>query len=154
MMKSGAAPTDMPLWRLRWGGRLMVLEAGVALSIAALALKLLPFRHVVWLLIGKAGSAEAPLPCDVAAPQPDAARRVARAVRRASSLLPFPTLCLPQAMAARIMLGYRGHSTVLHLSAQLGSGKNASAHAWLTLNGLAVIGGGAPEGQVEVARFS
>lgn len=154
MMAPGAARSDLPHWRLRWGGRLLVLEAAATLSLAALALKLLPFRHVARLMIGKAGPADAPLRRHPDLPQPVIARRVARAVTRASSLLPFPTLCLPQAMAARIMLRNRGHATLLHLSVQLGTGVDPSAHAWLTLNGQAVIGGGAPAGQVEVARFT
>jgi len=153
MMAPGAARSDRTPWRQRWGGRFLVLEAMTTLSIAALALRLLPFRHVARLMIGKAGPADAPIPRDLEVPQPIIARHVAGAVTRASSLLPFPTLCLPQAMAARIMLGNRGHATVLHLSVQLGTGVDPSAHAWLTLNGQAVIGGGAPAGQVEVARF-
>ncbi|NGM24197.1 lasso peptide biosynthesis B2 protein [Roseomonas stagni] len=147
--------TAIPAWRRRWRGRALQLEATLALSVAALALRLLPFRHAARLLIGRASAVDGgppPLPAGPD-PPPDEASLVAWAVTRASRRLPFPTLCLREAMAARLMLARRGHATTLHLSVRMGGGAEAAAHAWLTLGGQVVIGGGRPDGQAEIVRF-
>lgn len=148
------SPDPKSDWRRRWGGRLLVMEAGALLTVAVLALRVLPFRHAARLLIGRAGPADMPLPHNATPPASAVPWQVARAVGRASDLLPFPTLCLAQAIAARSMLARRGHATILHLSLQMGTPAGPAAHAWLTLAGVPVIGIGAPRGQVEIARFT
>lgn len=153
MTASSSPPAPPSASKQRWQGRRMVAEAAIWLLICVLALRLLPFRHVARLLIGKAAEAESPLPSPsvpLASPEP---WQVARAVTRASERVPFEALCLPQAMAAKIMLGMRGHSTILHLSVQMGKETGIAAHAWLTSENVCVIGGGVPAGQTEIARF-
>ena len=132
----------------------MVAEAAIWLLLCVLALRLLPFRVVVRLFIGrgeKVGTMLPPPTAPLASPVP---WRVARAVTRASERVPFRALCLPQAMAAKIMLGRRGHAPILHLSVHMGRQTDIAAHAWLTLENICVIGGGIPASQVEIARFS
>lgn len=135
----------------RWRGRMRVAEAALLLSLTVLMLRLLPFRHVAKLAIGRPQPAtgDAPAPptpatCALAGP-------TVMAVHRASLRLPFPVLCLPQAIVAKRMLAWRGQPTMLHLSLQMGEGR--AAHAWLTLDDQVILGGGAPTGQVEIARF-
>lgn len=47
--------------------------------------------------------------------------------------VPFKAICLPQAIAAKLMLERRGVASSLHLGAALHtrSGKAFEAHAWL-----------------------
>lgn len=150
-MTAHAAKPPSASWRQRWSWRLLVIEAAVMLSIAALCLRLLPFRHVVRLLIGRPAIGGAP--AEAAGPVSGAIWRVSRAVGRAAALLPFPVLCLPQAIAAKALLGRRGYGASLHLSARLGGDTEPAAHAWLIWEGRPVIGGGMPAGQAEIARF-
>jgi Transglutaminase-like superfamily len=54
--------------------------------------------------------------------------------------VPFRAVCLPQAMAARIMLRRRGVASVLHFGAAKGQEKAIDAHAWLDAAGVEVTG--------------
>ena len=71
-------------------------------------------------------------------PQREAVR-VGSAVRRASRMLPWHPTCLPQALAARIMLRRRG----IDYESHLGVIKTApfKAHAWVTVRGTPIVGG-------------
>lgn len=62
------------------------------------------------------------------------------AVTRAARHVPFKAVCLPQAMAARIMLKRRGVGSVLHFGARIGPDKPIDAHAWLNAAGVEVTG--------------
>jgi hypothetical protein len=62
------------------------------------------------------------------------------AVTRAARHVPFSAVCLPQAMAARIMLKRRGVDSVLHFGARIGQDKPIDAHAWLDAAGVEVTG--------------
>lgn len=143
------------LWPARW----RKVEAAIWLSLAVVTMKLLPFRHFVRLLVGRP-MPSSPQPGPGSRPGeagPDALADVAVAVVRAACLMPFPTLCLVQAVAAKRMLARRGHATVLHLSVRMADASapmEAGAHAWLTWHDVPVIGGGQPIRQAEIARFS
>ncbi len=152
MTLSSPVSGRLAAWRERWAWRLLVVEAAAWLTVSVAALRLLPFRHVARLMIGRAAPADTPLAA--ALPPSAVPRQAALAVTRASTLLPFPCVCLPQAMAAKAMLARRRYDTVLHLSVSSAAGTGMTAHAWLTLDGASVIGGGAPAGQVEIARLS
>lgn len=154
MTLSSPVPDRRAAWRERWAWRLLVVEAAAWLTVSVAALRLMPFRHVARLMIGRAHPADTPLPASGLPPPAAVSRQAALAVTRASTLLPFPCVCLPQAMAAKAMLARRRHDTVLHLSVSSAAGTGMTAHAWLTLDGACVIGGGAPAGQVEIARLS
>jgi hypothetical protein len=154
MTPSSPVPDRRAARRERWAWRFLVIEAAAWLTVSVLALRLLPFRHVARLLIGQPRPADTPLPAPASPLTSPMPRQAALAVTRASTLLPFPCVCLPQAMAAKALLARRGHDTVLHLSVSGGGETGMAAHAWLTLGGSSVIGGGAPAGQVEIARLS
>jgi len=62
------------------------------------------------------------------------------AVTRAARYVPFKAVCLPQAMAARVMLKRRGVASVLHFGAGKGQDKPLDAHAWLDAAGVEVTG--------------
>jgi hypothetical protein len=75
------------------------------------------------------------------------------AVTRAARVVPFRAVCLPQAIAARLMLDRRRLSSVLRLGAGKGSQKPLDAHAWLDAAGVHVTGYPIPPGLAEVACF-
>jgi hypothetical protein len=62
------------------------------------------------------------------------------AVTRSARYVPFGAVCLPQAVTARVMLEWRGVSSVLHFGAAKGLEKPIDAHAWLDAAGVEVTG--------------
>jgi len=75
------------------------------------------------------------------------------AVTRAARYLPFKAVCLPQAMAARIMLKRRGVESVIHFGAAKGTEKPLDAHAWLDAAGVEVTGYPVAAQFAEIACF-
>jgi hypothetical protein len=81
------------------------------------------------------------------------AEEVGWAVTRAALYLPFKAVCLPQAMAARVMLTRRGIASVLHFGAAKSEGRPLDAHAWLDAAGVEVTGYPVGRGFAEIACF-
>jgi hypothetical protein len=127
------------------GGRRrgLVIEAALWLLVARMALLAVPFPR----LARRLGAFVSPTDERVtlagrdASPQ-DAqfAEEIAWATARAARHVPFKAVCLPQAMAARIMLRRRGVASVLHFGAARGRDKPIDAHAWLDAAGVEVTG--------------
>jgi hypothetical protein len=61
------------------------------------------------------------------------------AVTTAARHMPFRAVCLPQAMAARMMLKRRGVPSVIHFGAAKGADA-LDTHAWLDAAGIEVTG--------------
>lgn len=124
------APT--PDWR--W--RLLVGEAMIRLVLARLLVRLVPlrwWRH--WL--GR------PAPHDPIGGAADpAARRLARAVLRGASRLPFETKCLPRAIALHTMLRRNmiPSRMVIAVLDPRRRGAIEDLHAWVESKGEIVIG--------------
>ena len=86
------------------------------------------------------------------------AEEVGWAVTRAARHVPFNAVCLPQAMAARIMLKRHGVDSVLHFGARIGQDKIGQdkpidAHAWLDAAGVEVTGYPVANTFAEIACF-
>jgi hypothetical protein len=86
------------------------------------------------------------------------AEEIGWAVTRAARHVPFNAVCLPQAMAARIMLKRRGVDSVLHFGARIGRDKIGpdkpiDAHAWLDAAGVEVTGYPVANTFAEIACF-
>ena len=81
------------------------------------------------------------------------AQDIGWAVTRAARYLPFKAVCLPQAMAARIMLGHRGIESVMHFGAAKSTEKPLEAHAWLDAAGVEVTGYPVAAQFAEIACF-
>jgi len=73
--------------------------------------------------------------------------RIIWAVRAVSRYVPKAT-CLSEALAARILLGRRGHASRLHIGVARDEAKEFRAHAWLECQGAIVMGGS------EAARYA
>jgi len=131
-------------WRnYRISDQLLILEAAVWLGLARV--------YVVWFPFGWRG---AWLAQPATGPgRPDLVLRIGRAVLTASRHVPWQAACLPQALAAKLMLGLRGQGSALHLGAKLDEGGALAAHAWLTCDGHIVTGGAGLEGYTPLVQL-
>jgi hypothetical protein len=136
--------------------RAFLAEAVVYLLAARLALIFVPFPR----LARQLGSFVPPtdpratLPRAAAGPNhTQLAAEVSWAVTRAARYVPFNAVCLPQAMAARVMLKRRGVQSVMHFGAAKGKEKPLDAHAWLDAAGVEVTGYPVAENFAEIACF-
>ena len=127
------------------GGRRrgLMIEAALWLLLARLALLAVPFPK----LARRLGAFVSPTDERVALARRNAspqdarlAEEIAWATTRAARHVPFKAVCLPQAMAARIMLRRRGVASVLHFGAAKGRDRPIDAHAWLDAAGVEVTG--------------
>ncbi len=139
-----------------WRRRGLIAEAAVWLLIARAALLLAPFPMIARRLGVFVAPAD-PRVAKVAAPstpeQAQTAKQVSWAVTRAAAHVPFKAVCLPQAMAARIMLTRRGVASAMHFGAAKGKDKPLDAHAWLDAAGVKVTGYPVASNFAEIACF-
>ena len=135
--------------------RALLVEAVGYLLAARLALIVIPFPHLARRIgtfvpptdARAATSQDAP-----AADQTRLAQDIGWAVTGAARYVPFKAVCLPQAMAARVMLKRRGIRSVMHFGAAKGQHK-VDAHAWLDAAGVEVTGYPVAENFAEIACF-
>ncbi len=108
------------------------LEAWLVLLIARLAIILFPYR---WWHSRLAGiGADTPAVDDIDLDEVRRAIAIGRLVRRTARRVPFNALCLPQAIAARLMLRRRGIKTQIYYGARSGDERRpVRLHAWLML---------------------
>jgi hypothetical protein len=140
------------------GGRRrgLLIEAAFWLLIARVALLAVPFPR----LARRIGVFVSPADARVAQIWQGGSREDARlaeeigwATVRAARHVPFKAVCLPQAMAARIMLARRGVASVLHFGAAKGKEQPIDAHAWLDAAGVEVTGYPVANQFAEIACF-
>jgi len=136
--------------------RALVVEAVACLWLARLALIFVPFSKLARRLgrfvppsDPRAGAAREPAAQDEAR----IAEEVSWAVTRSARYLPLKAVCLPQAMAARVMLKRRGIASVMHFGAARGQEKPLDAHAWLDAAGVEVTGYPVGKQFAEIACF-
>jgi hypothetical protein len=136
--------------------RLLLIEAIADLSAARFALIFVPFPRLARRLgtfvppsDPRAGEAK-PGP---SGEQTLLAQDVSWAVTRAARYVPFRAVCLPQAMAARVMLKRRGVGSVMHFGAAMGLAKPIDTHAWLDAAGVEVTGYPVAKHLAEIACF-
>jgi hypothetical protein len=136
--------------------RALLAEAALWLLLARLTLVLVPFPSVARRL----GSFVPPSDLRIAQGRSGSpsghvllAEEIGWAVTRAARHLPYRVVCLPQAMAARIMLRRRGVPSVIHFGAAIGAEKPLDTHAWLDAAGVEVTGFPVAETFAEIACF-
>ena len=64
-----------------------------------------------------------------------------RAIKRAARHLPGAYVCLPQALAGKLMLQFKGVASFLVLGVKIDESKAMSAHAWLVSENSIILGG-------------
>jgi len=136
--------------------RLLLGEAVVCLAAARLALIFVPFPLLarrIGSFVPPADARAAPAALPALSGQAALAEVVGWAVTRAARYVPFKAVCLPQAMAAQVMLKRRGVQSVMHFGAAKGTDKPLDAHAWLDAAGIEVTGYPVAENFTEVACF-
>lgn len=111
-----------------------VLEAILMLSGARLIVLFCFGRFSRWMMQGQQPGQQIPSPA--------LRRRIERAVDRAAAIVPWTSLCLPNAMAAKLMLARRGCASTIHLGVGISSEGLLHAHAWLEAGGTVVTGAG------------
>jgi Transglutaminase-like superfamily len=136
--------------------RALLVEAVACLLAARLALIFIPFPR----LVRRLGTFVPPTDPRAVQMQPEGpseqmllAADVSWAVTRAARYVPFNAVCLPQAMAARVMLKRRGVASVIHFGAAKGAGKPLDTHAWLDAAGVEVTGYPVAKNFAEIACF-
>jgi hypothetical protein len=151
--------TRRPLRRFAQVGhrrRALVVEAVTCLLLARLALIFIPFPKLARRL-GAFVAPEAARAIQAKAQAPQQAVALAHeigwAVTRSARYVPFKAVCLPQAMAARVMLKRRGVASVMHFGAAKGETKPLDAHAWLDAAGVEVTGYPVAKNFAEIACF-
>ena len=136
--------------------RALVVEAVAWLWLSRLALIVIPFPRLASHLGAFVSPADArALQARSKASQDHArlAEEIGWAVTRSARYVPFKAVCLPQAMAARVMLKRRGVASVLHFGAAKGMDKPLDAHALLDAAGVEVTGYPVAQGFAEIACF-
>lgn len=136
--------------------RALVIEAVTCLLLARLGLLFVPFPK----LARRLGDFVPPsdsraMAARKSGAQADAAlaEEIGWAVTRSARYMPFKAPCLPQAMAARLMLGRRGVSSTLHFGAARAEQMPLDAHAWLDAAGVEVTGYPVANKFAEIACF-
>lgn len=138
----------------------MALEAALFLLLARLLVKYVPmhrWRH--WLTTAEEAARGGLQP-----EERRLARKVARVVRRVARHVPFPAVCLPQAMAAQWMLRRQGIPSRLFFGARRrlrpesaphtdGSASGMDFHAWLTVGDDCVLGGAERDTYIALPPF-
>jgi hypothetical protein len=143
--------------RLSASRRAMLTEATACLAAARAALILVPFPRIARRLgtfVPPTDSRVINAPVAGSREQSAIAREVGWAVAVAARNVPFAAVCLPRAMAARIMLSRRSVPSVLHFGGMLtGEPQILEAHAWLDAAGVEVTGYPLDGGLAEMACF-
>lgn len=137
------------LLALPWTDRILLIEAALFLGIARLALVMLPFRQIAPFLGQLQATPPLSHPVDVIT-----LRRLHWAIAVAAKYVPWSAVCLPQAMAGKIMLRHRGIPSTLYLGVFRDGHDGLTAHAWLGVGDMIVTGEHGRERFTVVSTFS
>ncbi len=120
---------------LPWRDRVMLVEALLLLSVASLAIGLLPFRNVV--SVGSAASDAGAGP----SAQPGLVRKCRWAVTAWANRVPWRAVCFQRGLALHWMLRRRGVPSLLHYGVGRSEDGELRAHVWVSVTGEIVLGG-------------
>ena len=127
-----------------------LVEAGLWLGIARLAILVLPFRWVA----PRLGRHMARSPEETRAVSAELLDRISWAVATASCHLPWDCLCLAQAIAGKAMLKCRRVPSTLYLGLVKDGVTQLQAHAWLRCGGRILTGQRGMTGFTVIATFA
>lgn len=140
---------------LSGGRRLLVVEAVLWLGLSRIALLFVPFRVLVarFGALTPSAKADAGRQSCLSNEQSALVLAVGWSVTRAARYVPFRAVCLPQAIAAQVMLNRRRIASVMHFGVAKIPDEGLAAHAWLDASSIEVTGYPVGPEFVEVARF-
>ena len=124
--------------------RWCLCEAMLLLGLARSAVLIFPFRFIAGWLSRTHETSN----CDEAM-----VLQVSWAVRNAARNVPWKSLCLVQAMAAKAMLARRGCGSACHIGATFDPNGKVIGHAWLSVGGKVILGGEESAGMSPLVRF-
>lgn len=138
----------MPIMR-RWRGwqaipsdmRRLLVEAALTLAWTRLLVAFGLRFCTPWMI--RPGSNATPVP-------PLLERRLRYALRIAANTVPWKSVCLPNAVAGKLMLQRRGWQSTIHLGVGFEPSGALHAHAWLEAGGIIITG---QEGMAKVVPF-
>jgi hypothetical protein len=122
--------------RLSWQDGLLLLEALLWLTIAGVAIAVLPFRHVGFLAARPIRQRTLPRTARM-----NKVRRIRWAILSTASRVPWPALCFQQGLAAQLMLRQRGIPSALYYGAAQDKRSGLYAHVWVRDGDVDVVGG-------------
>lgn len=125
------------------------VEAVAYLGAASLAIRLLPFRHLIRIL-----ARALPRPELTGPERSRAIADVRRAVLAAAARLPNRPRCFPQAVAAQAMLRRRGVVSTVCYGVNTTPAEGLGAHVWLVAGDDGVVGHGLAAQFPLLARYS
>lgn len=133
--------------------RRLLVEAVYAVAVARLSLRVVPFSVLMRLRGLRLGGLRLNDGTATTDGNPDQARRIGRAIRRAVRHAPFQALCLPRALAASQMLRRRGLPAEVVFGVTRDCGGALSAHAWCLSGDFPVTGILAAGQYSRIARY-
>jgi hypothetical protein len=113
-------------WQLPIIEKWLLIEASFFLVIARLTIQLIPFKYLAPFL-GKNKALSNTLLNQY---DQEMIGLVGHSIQRATNNLPWHTVCLPRAMAAKFMLRRRKIGSVLYLGVNKNESSELGAHAW------------------------
>ena len=119
--------------RLGWRNRWLLVEALYAMAVAAALVRLLPFRRAIRYFGEKSVCPDIIDAAEV--------RRIAWSIDRVSGLVPWRAVCIQQGIAAQWMLRRRHIDAILNYGIGEGPENELAAHVWISVAGVAIIGG-------------
>ena len=125
------------LKKFRWLSnldRVLLLESVLWLTIASLAIAILPFPRIA------AIASRRPLVISHEGGNEDLVGRIRWAIAAASSRVPWRAVCFQQGLAAHLMLRRRGINSVLYYGAAHTTDSTLAAHVWVRADDLDVVG--------------
>lgn len=128
-------PTALRPARLSVRDWSLVAEAGLALTVASLAIAVVPFRRIARSLSRSALGDKPGVDADAAA------LRARWAIEACAWRLPWKTVCFQKGLALHWMLRRRGVDSRLHYGVAQNAGLGLRAHVWVSLSGEPVMGG-------------
>lgn len=125
--------------KFKFKTKVLYLETFMFLSISKIAIVIFPFKILANIL----GKGRLPTTQKIEAKHPDHIA-LTNTIKKIGDCLPWSSACLDRAVAAKWMLKTRGVDSLLFLGLKNNCKDHLklNAHAWLTVDGMWVTGGG------------
>lgn len=111
----------------------LLFRAVAWLAAARIMLGVLPFRSLATRMSASSDSAQFQ-------PDPELLQRIGRSVAIAANHVPWRSDCIPQTIAARMLLKSHGYTSIIHIGVERVGDDELIGHAWLTCGETIVTG--------------